>query len=140
MIRFEVASDILFAKKMVRENMDSYYEQYGIVWNDELFDKSWTEFDNVQIYKDNIKVGVLSLWKEFSDLYIRDLQISQTYHNQGIGTNAVEYAKGLAKFEELEFLKLRVFETNPAKELYKRLGFKVSKHEGHVISMELEIA
>ena len=120
--------------------MASYYKQYDIKWNDDLFDQSWTEFDNFQIFRGNIKVGVLRLWRELSDLYIRDLQISQTFQNQGIGTNAVEYARTLAESEGLKFVKLRVFESNPAKELYERLGFIVSNHEGHVVSMELEIA
>lgn len=139
-IKFEISDDVMFAKKMVRENMVSYYTQYDIKWNDELFDQSWTEFDNFQIFRDDIKVGVLRLWRELSDLYIRDLQISQTCQNQGIGTSAVEYARVLAESEGLKFLKLRVFESNPAIELYDRLGFVVSQHDGHVISMELEIA
>lgn len=140
MIKFEISDDIMFAKKMVRENMASYYKQYDIKWNDDLFDQSWSEFDNFQIFRGNIKVGVLRLWRELSDLYIRDLQISQTFQNQGIGTNAVEYARTLAESEGIKFVKLRVFESNPAKELYERLGFIVSNHEGHVVSMELEIA
>ncbi|TDO99747.1 GNAT family N-acetyltransferase [Marinomonas balearica] len=140
MITFKKSCDISFAKALVKLNMASYYEQYNIVWSDERFEQSWNEFENIQILKGGAKVGVLRLWIAGDALYIRDLQISKDHQSNGIGTSAVSYSQNIAKLENLKFLKLRVFESNPAKELYKRLGFVESKREGFIISMEQEIA
>ena len=59
MTRFQNSCDMTFAKALVRQNMTSYYEQYNIVWNDEHFDQTWAEFENIQILKDSAKVGFI---------------------------------------------------------------------------------
>lgn len=54
---------------------------------------------------------------------IRDLQIEADFQNRGIGGECVNFANGLAEKGGLNVLGLRVFEENPACELYERLGF-----------------
>ncbi|MDC1340680.1 GNAT family N-acetyltransferase [Oceanospirillaceae bacterium] len=139
MTKFQNSCDMTFAKALVRQNMASYYEQYNIVWNDEHFDQTWAEFENIQILKDSAKVGFIRLWRKRSVLYIRDLQVSHLHQGFGIGTMAVKHSINIAKSENMKSIKLKVFVGNPAQKLYQRLGFRENMHDGPFILMELKL-
>lgn len=139
MTRFQNSCDMTFAKALVRQNMTSYYEQYNIVWNDEHFDQTWAEFENIQILKDSAKVGFIRLWRKGSVLYIRVLQVSHLHQGFGIGTMAVKHSINIAKSENMKAIKLKVFAGNPAQKLYQRLGFRESMDDGPFIFMELKL-
>jgi putative acetyltransferase len=50
--------------------------------------------------------------------------VSQEYRNRGIGTALLEELEKLAKNTfHIEILHLEVYEGNPAKKLYERMGF-----------------
>jgi RimJ/RimL family protein N-acetyltransferase len=51
--------------------------------------------------------------------------VSQNYRNQGIGTKLLNYVEKVA-FEEfkIELLHLEVYENNPAKRLYEKVGYE----------------
>jgi GNAT superfamily N-acetyltransferase len=66
---------------------------------------------------------VLRLGAEGVALEIRDLQVAPASQGQGIGTWAIQQAKSLASGRGFEMVRLRVFEENPARSLYARLGF-----------------
>lgn len=72
----------------------------------------------------------IQAYKKFAHQCILTIIVDKEYRNKGIGTALLEELFVLGKEEfGLEILHLEVYETNPAINLYKRLGFEVfGKH------------
>ncbi|MDJ0832580.1 MAG: GNAT family N-acetyltransferase [Gammaproteobacteria bacterium] len=140
MIELCHTEDKQYAQKLVRENMDRYYKEYGIEWQTDLFESSWGQMENFVILSNQIKVGILRLSSDSEALYIRDLQIEKASQNIGLGTLATKLAFALAKERGFKYLRLRVFSSNPARNLYQRLGFTQTGQNEHVISMQANVA
>ena len=90
-----------------REQRDRMYPQLK-----ELFDIAFGEgWDDME---DEAKAG---------EFYIDSLAVSLPYRNQGVGTALIEKAKEMAKEQGIGVVTLAVEPTNPAKKLYRKLGF-----------------
>jgi ribosomal protein S18 acetylase RimI-like enzyme len=80
-------------------------------------------------------------YKKFAHQCLITIIVDQNYRNKGIGTKLLEELFLLAKKPfNLEILHLEVYETNPAINLYERMGFaefgiqrKFIKEEGRYI-------
>lgn len=90
-----------------REQRDKMYPQLKGLF-DVAFGKGWDEME------DEAKVG---------EFYIDSLAVSLPYRNQGVGTALIEKAKEMAKEKGIGVVTLAVEPTNPAKKLYRKLGF-----------------
>lgn len=139
MIDLRPAHDPAFACELSRVNMVSYYQQHAIDWQQELFDASWSRMENFEVFHEGRRVGVLRLSQTPEALWIRDLQISPEWQNQGIGTQVLNWAREATGQRGLRRLCLRVFETNPAKDLYKRLGFEETGRDDYLILMQANL-
>ena len=117
-------SDREFCEQLNRRNMSDYLARRGIDWDSARFEVSWQDFENLIILKSSVAVGHIRLTPEPPALGLRDLQILPEYQRQGIGSWAVQQAQALAELRGFRSLKLRVYEENPAKALYARLGFR----------------
>ncbi|MGO1296340.1 MAG: GNAT family N-acetyltransferase [Vibrio sp.] len=127
--------DKQFARMLTRTNMQTYYEQYGIQWEDAMFDASWQNFDNFEIHLEGKCVGIVRFSDDDEAIYIRDLQISEHYQNQGVGSATIEFAKRYCQQAAKSELRLRVFANNPAKALYERVGFVVVGRDDSLVRM-----
>ncbi|WP_192034603.1 GNAT family N-acetyltransferase [Halomonas sp. YLGW01] len=134
------AKDKEFVESLTRQNMEPYYQQIGIHWDQALFDKNWEELESYEIILDDDAVGVLRLSHDNTAYYIRDLQVQPGWQNRGVGSQAVSFANGIAREAGVRLLRLCVFSMNPAVALYERLGFRICKTEGAVHYMELELS
>ena len=122
-----------FCEWLNRQNMIGYLASRGIAWDSARFEASWRDFENLIILKSSLAVGHLRLAPEPPALGLRDLQIRPEQQNRGIGSWAVQQAQAMAALRGFRGLKLRVYEENPAKALYARLGFRpVSTIDGTV--------
>ena len=90
-----------------REQRDKMYPQLKGLF-DVAFGKGWDEME------DEAKAG---------EFYIDSLAVSLPYRNQGVGTALIEKAKEMAKEKGIGVVTLAVEPTNPAKKLYRKLGF-----------------
>lgn len=117
-------SDRDFCEWLNRRNMIGYLSSRGIAWESARFEASWRDFENLIILKSSFAVGHLRLMAEPPALGLRDLQILPEQQNRGIGSWAVQQAQAMAALRGFHGLKLRVYEENPAKALYARLGFR----------------
>ena len=90
-----------------REQRDRMYPQLKELF-DVAFGKGWDEME------DEAKAG---------EFYIDSLAVSLPYRNQGVGTALIEKAKEMAKEQGIGVVTLAVEPTNPAKKLYRKLGF-----------------
>ena len=123
-LRPALKQDFAFCESLNRGNMSDYLDARGISWDPDRFLASWTEFENLVIQLDAQDVGLLRLATEQSGLGLRDLQILPKHQNHGIGSWAVCQAQSIAAERGFQRLQLRVYEENPAKRMYSRLGFK----------------
>lgn len=117
-------SDRDFCERLNRRNMSGYLARRGIEWDSTRFEGSWKDFENLIILRSSFAVGHLRLTPEPLALGLRDLQILPEHQHQGIGSWAVQQAQAIAALRGFRGLKLRVYEENPAKALYARLGFR----------------
>jgi GNAT superfamily N-acetyltransferase len=129
--------DAAFCESLNRQNMANYLTARNITWDSNRFLSSWKEFENFMIYSDAQAVGLLRLLPEENALGIRDLQIVPEYQNQGIGSWAIQQAKDMAIRRGYPRLQLRVYEDNPAKDLYERLGFEAVQVVDSTVYMQL---
>ena len=90
-----------------REQREKMYPQLKELF-DVAFGKGWDEME------DEAKAG---------EFYIDSLAVSLPHRNQGVGTALIEKAKEMAKEQGIGVVTLAVEPTNPAKKLYKKLGF-----------------
>ena len=112
-----------YCEALTRSNLSAYLAARAMPWNAGRYGASWNAFENLVIVADGRTVGVLRLRAECGALEIRELQVDPASQRQGIGTWAIGQAKTLAAIRGFEWVRLRVFEENPARALYARLGF-----------------
>jgi [ribosomal protein S5]-alanine N-acetyltransferase len=134
-LRPATEQDRAFCESLSRTNMAGYYAARNIAWEPQRFVASWAEFENFVILASEHPVGVLRLFEVQEIIEIRDLQILASHWSKGIGTWAIAQARAIASQRGLGALRLRVFEENPAKHLYARLGFQVAAVEGGIVHM-----
>lgn len=132
-------NDKTFAEKLIRQNMSAYYKQLDMRWDTGLFDKQWGGLDSYALTVNASRVGLLCINHDENAYYIRELQIAPQWQRRGIGKMAIRYAEETAQQADIHLLRLRVFCINPAKALYERMGFCISKTEGNTHYMELRI-
>ena len=135
-----LAKDKQYAKLITHTNMSQYYRQYGISWDDEMFDNTWEHFDNYEIFDHQQRVGVVRFSRTGDVIYLRDLQIEALYQNKGLGQQVIRWAKGYAVTHGATSLNLRVFPSNPAIALYKREGFTQVGQVNKLMEMTCPIA
>ena len=114
-----------FCEALNRRNMSGYLATRGVAWDSSRFLASWAQFENLMILAESQVVGLLRLMSEQDALGIRDLQVVPEHQGRGVGSWAVAQAWSMAASRGFRHLRLRVYEENPAKALYARLGFKV---------------
>lgn len=137
---FRQAKNKEFVERLTRQNMEPYYQKIGIHWDQALFDKNWEEFESYEITLGDSALGVLRLSHDNTAYYIRDLQIRPGWQGRGVGSQAIIFARGIARKAGVGLLRLCVFSMNPAVALYERLGFRVCKTEDAVHYMEMELS
>lgn len=114
-------------------------EQFG-AWDEafqnQYFEAKWA-IQNYQIVEQaGLRIGAIWVSKETDHLWLREIQISPSHQNRGIGTKLLTMMMDEAARSGLS-LRLRVLTANRAKTLYERLGFSViGMHENAHYWME----
>lgn len=106
-------------------NMRGYLAARGIAWDPARFADSWRTYENLALHVDGHAAGLLRLLPEDGGaaLGLRDLQLRPSFQRQGHGAWAVGEALRLAAERGAARVQLRVYDDNPARALYARLGF-----------------
>ena len=127
--------DFEFCESLNRRSMGKYLAARGIAWDPVRFRASWAEFENLIIVADSKAVGLLRLLPENDALGLRDLQVLPGLRGQGIGTWAVRQVQSMAARRGYRRVQLRVYQENPARALYARLGFEGGRVLGGTVHM-----
>lgn len=135
-----VPEDLAFARDLTCQNMLRYYIHHELLWQDEAFDVAWSGRQNWLIEHDGVPVGFLSLSRDMRALFIRELQIAESFQGRGAGSWAIDQVIDLARKERRPALRLTVFENNPARNLYERKGLQVRGADECFLRMQLDIS
>lgn len=119
--------------------MRSYYEHYCVDWDQCKIHEQIINLENWDILYNSLVVGAIRLAFEHDECYIRDLQVSSKYQNNGIGAAALAECERRAVKAGVNLLRLRVFKISPAYTLYKRNGFVVDKEDDTFFYMSRKI-
>ncbi len=128
--------DLPFARELTRRGMLRYYCQYDLPWLDEAFDQAWGWREQWRVMDGEKRAGFCSLSQDTRALYIRELHISDEARNRGIGTWVLHELNTWAQERRLPLVRLTVFKSNPARQLYRREGFEEVGEEECFIRMQ----
>ncbi|WP_062381425.1 GNAT family N-acetyltransferase [Pseudomonas abietaniphila] len=128
--------DLPFARELTRINMRSYYAQYGLVWQPAAFDAEWPLRESYLICRERSLIGFLGITVEKNYLYLRDLQLIEAHRGEGVGAWAMAGIAQMAVERGCNRIRLKVFKSNPATALYRRLGYANVGEEAALLWME----
>jgi len=119
--------------------MSSYRATRGISWDPQRHLADWVRFENLVILVDDEFVGLLQLLMVDGALEVRDLQVLPAHRRRGLGAWVVGRVESMARARGIGALRLRVYEENPARHLYTRLGFKIESIDGGTLHMSYAV-
>lgn len=129
-LRVATAADRAFCEALARVNMRPYLVCRGLAWDSLKYAHDWPLIESWVIEVDGEPVGVVRFSEEKEALYVRDLQVRESFRCVGLGTWAMAEVKEEARARGLKGLRLKVAPENPAKRLYERLGYVDMGAEG----------
>ncbi|WP_248921153.1 GNAT family N-acetyltransferase [Pseudomonas entomophila] len=112
-----------FARDLTRRAMLPYYREFDLLWIEEAFDEAWGWREQWLLVEDDQVLGFCSLSQDRQALYIRELHLLPEHRGRGVGSWALETLASWAAHRRLPLLRLTVFNSNPARQLYLRRGF-----------------
>lgn len=128
--------DLPFARELTRVNMREYYARHGLVWHAQAFDAQWPQRESYRVHKVGRLIGFLGFTVEDGCLYLRDVQLIEAYRAEGVGGWLMGRVTQLARERGCSRIRLKVFKSNPAAQLYLRLGFAHAGEDGQLYCME----
>lgn len=136
-LRQATVADLSFARELTRVNMRGYYAEYARVWQGQAFDDEWGARESFIINKADKQIGFLSFSLEPHYFYLRDVQLCEPYRGEGIGGWVMDQMTLMACERGARSIRLKVFKSNPAMQLYRRQGYEVVGQEEALFWMEL---
>jgi len=112
-----------FARDLTRRAMLPYYREFDLLWLEDAFDQAWGWREQWLVMDGDTVLGYCSLSQDRQALFIRELHLLPEHRGRGIGSWVLEALAGWAQQRRLPLLRLMVFRSNPARQLYQRRGF-----------------
>ncbi|WP_313712792.1 GNAT family N-acetyltransferase [Pseudomonas sp.] len=112
-----------FARDLTRRAMLPYYREFDLLWIEEAFDQAWGWREQWLVMEGEAVLGFCSLSQDRQALFIRELHLVPEQRGRGVGSQVLETLAEWAAQRRLPLLRLMVFKSNPARQLYRRHGF-----------------
>ena len=132
-IRNCTKKDYVFFRNLIKNSLYEYVSVYYTFDISILRKRFYDDYKNIKILmKGKRRIGLYQLKEEGTTLHVIKIFLTPAYQGKGIGTYY------LKKFETLGYKKiiLDVWDNNPARFLYKKLGYKKITIKNHKIRME----
>ncbi len=127
-VRLATATDSAFVYHLHRSTMQDYVAQTWGEWNEDFQARMFTQwFEPSQfqiVVVDGQDVGLVSVERRPTELFLRTIEILPEYQNRGVGSAVIKAVLAQARAEAVP-VSLQVLKVNPARQLYERLGFSV---------------
>ena len=115
--------------------MGSYYKKYNLVWHKNKFKESLMEGIVKLVVINKHKAGFFHIKFKKKFGYLNTIQLSKEVTGRGIGTKLMKDIHNIVK-QRRKKIQLSVFEDNPIRNLYHRLGYKEIGRDDKKIVME----
>lgn len=132
--------DAAFAHDLTYANMHAYVARHWGGWDREVFFVNYRLSENWIGWRGDERVGLARLRVEPPTVVVEDLQVPVAEQNQGYGSAMLADIAALARERGCRRLRLRVFDENPARRLYLRVGFVEVERDGGAAWLELALA
>ena len=112
-----------FARDLTRRAMLPYYREFDLLWIEGAFDEAWGWREQWLVVEGPQALGFCSLSQDRQALFIRELHLLPEQRGRGVGSWVLEQLAQWAAERRLPLVRLMVFKSNPARQLYLRHGF-----------------
>jgi ribosomal protein S18 acetylase RimI-like enzyme len=132
--RAATQADFDFLWELHRVELRPYIEAiwgWDEAWQLEYFQAHFDPSNQRIIRFRDQEIGTIKVEKRENEIFLAYIVILSVYQGKGLGTAVIQELLDKAKQNELP-VKLKVLKTNPARQLYERLGFIVTEeHDTH---------
>ena len=133
LLRAASKSDLEFLYRLHQAAMHAYVVKTWGEWDEAWQHKYFAEHfdpDHCEIIVADFKdIGVISVIRAETEIFLKYVELFPEYQRQGIGTKLLQSLCAEAKRKALP-LTLQVLKVNPARGLYERLGFLITGETG----------
>lgn len=120
--------------------MRAYVARHWGPWDRDVFFASYALSECWVGWRGGQRVAFVELRDEPPALLIENLQVLPAEQNRGHGRALLADLAELARGRGRDRLRLRVFDENPARRLYERVGFVETGRDGGAAWMERELS
>ena len=127
-LRPGTSEDSDFLYNLHRAAMQQYVAQtwgWDETWQRKYFQRHFNPEECQIITFQRKDVGVLSVRKQETEVFLKSIEVLPEYQNQGIGTTVLKSILEEAH-DTGQAVCLQVLKVNPARSLYERLGFLIT--------------
>lgn len=128
-----------FARDLTRRAMLPYYREFDLLWIEEAFDEAWSWREQWLVVEQGQVLGYCSLSQDRQALFIRELHLLPEHRGRGVGGWVLGTLARWAGQRRLPLLRLMVFKSNPARQLYRRHGFVEMGEDECFVRMQRDI-
>ena len=114
--------DYQYCYELTKENMYDLFCRHWGGWIESSFRKDFDVDATTIIIHNSSRVGYFSLKRNSEELFLDNLQLSQSIQGQGLGTRILQ---NILSNNKLKQISLTTFADNPAINLYRKAGFAV---------------
>jgi len=132
-------NDIDSVFSLMKLNMEPYYSKRNEEWNELSIRKYFLNMKGLVMRGSTELKGFSFYEPQDSRVHIHTLQISPRYQNRNLGGRFLQWYRKLAIQTEAEEITCGVFETNTAREMYRRIGFNEIEIVDGVVRMSLPL-
>jgi GNAT superfamily N-acetyltransferase len=123
--------DAAFAHDLTRANMHAYVERHWGAWDPDTFSANYQRSENWIGWRDGERVALARLRWDPLAVVVEDLQVLPMEQGKGYGRGMLDDIAAMARGRGCRVVRLHVFDENPARRLYLRVGFvEVGREEG----------
>lgn len=125
-------SDRDFILNLFNKTIFKYISEYYNP-NIQMFDERfYSDYKEKRILlKGSRRIGMFQLSERNNRLAITGLFLSEAYQGKGIAKYLMSYFEKIAKSKGYLEIELLVWDNNPAKNFYKKLGYKIDSKKDH---------
>jgi ribosomal protein S18 acetylase RimI-like enzyme len=125
-------SDRTFILNLFKKTIFNYISKYNDLSIKMFDERFYSDYKEKKILlKDSRKIGMFQLSERNNRLAITGLFLSKTYQGKGIAKHLMNYFEEVAKIKNYSEIELLVWDNNPAKNFYKKIGYKIDSKKDH---------
>lgn len=124
---------------LMKLNMESYYWKRNEVWNDEKIRGHFLSKQGIVIRREGEIAGFSFFEIKEARVHIHTLQVSPKFQNRTLGGHFYKWYRKLSTEISADEITCGVYEDNPARSIYLRMGFDEIEVVEGVVRMSLPL-